>query len=242
MSWIELWRRRRVPCFRWKSPTTYHRSQLLEVTSFCRRVFHAFFVGAVQSDFLAWEKGRNLSIYHLKSRFLCICIFIYMSSRKYLVHQAIGGVFLPRSPVPYGFWRPDLVLHSHIISCLSAVFPFDWLACGLAGWAWPANLTGWLLAGWLVGWWLAGWLAGLGWLGLAGLLTSLAGRLLAGWLYILYGWLVFDGCGLPDLWAWIWPRSDLVLTSFWTSYWTSYNLHLLIGYINDEEDKVPTSY
>ena len=25
------------------------------------------------------------------------------SSGKYLVHQAIGGVFLPRSPVPYGF-------------------------------------------------------------------------------------------------------------------------------------------
>ena len=75
-----------------------------------------------------------------------------------------------------------LTSYSTPISCLSAVFPFDWLA------------GGWLAAGWVAGW-AAGWLAG--WLGLAGLLTSLAGRLLAGWLYILYGWLVFDGCGLP---------------------------------------------
>ena len=128
-------------------------------------------------------------------------------------------VWFLKAPLPYCVWVPYFLLTG-------------WL---VAGCSWPANLTGWLLAGWLVG--------GLaGWLGLAGLLTSLAGRLLAGWLYILYGWLVFDGCGLPDLWAWIWPRSDLVLTSFWTSYWTSYNLHLLIGYINDEEDKVPTSY
>ena len=167
---------------------------------------------------------QNLSILHILYINTCKrSIYPYMSSGKYLVHQAIGGVFLPRSPVPYGFWRPDLVLHSHIV-----------FECRISFW-----LAGW----WVAGCWLGGWLAGglAGWLGLAGLLTSLAGRLLAGWLYILYGWLVFDGCGLRVWRAWIWPSSDLVLTSFWTSYWTSYNLHLLIGYIKDE-DKVPTSY
>ena len=54
---------------------------------------------------------------------------------------------------------------------------------------WPADwLAGWA---WLVGWAAAGWL---------------------GWLYIFYdyGWLVFDGCGLP----FYWHESDLVLTSF----------------------------
>ena len=56
-----------------------------------------------------------------------------------------------------------LTSYSTPISCLSGVFPFDWLAGGwlAAGWVagWPA---GWL-AGGLAGW-LAGWLAGLGWL------------------------------------------------------------------------------
>ena len=68
-----------------------------------------------------------------------------------------------------------------------------WVPYFLNGW--PAGgLAGWV--GWLAGWLLAGWVAGC-WL--------------AGWLFILYGRLVFDGCGLLVLWAWIWPRSDLVL-------------------------------
>ena len=66
-----------------------------------------------------------------------------------------------------------LTSYSTPISCLSAVFPFDWLASDWllmagrpAGWSaglgWLTYITGWLLAGWLVGWWLAGGLAGLG--------------------------------------------------------------------------------
>ena len=112
--------------------------------------------------------------------------------------QAIGGVFLPPCPVPYGFWRPDLVLHSHIVFDSRTSF---WLA-GLAG-----ELAGWLAAGWVAGWmaggWPAGGLAGLGWL--AGL---------AGCIYYMSGWY------LMDVGSWFYGHeSDLVLTSFWTCPW-----------------------
>ena len=121
-----------------------------------------------------------------------------------------------------------LTSYSTPISCLHAVLIFDWLAGGWLLWLALAGLAGWLLAGWLAdwlvpGWWLAGWLGLAGWLAwLAGCwLAGLAGRLLAGWLggwlYILYdyGWLVFDGCGLPGFMGMnltsFWPRFDLVL-------------------------------
>ena len=145
-----------------------------------------------------------------------------MSSGKYLVHQAIGGVFLPRSPVPYGFWRPDLVLHSHIVfECRISFWLAGWWVAGAAGWVagWPA--------GWLAGWaWLACWLAWMAGCWLAVYVIWMAGI----W------WMWAPGLTGMNLTS-FWPRFDLVLTS----YWTSYNLHLLIGYINDE-DKVPTSY
>ena len=90
-----------------------------------------------------------------------------------------------------------------------------------------------LLTGWVAGW-PAGWLAGWAWL--ACWLAWLAGCWLAGCIYYMDGWYLMDVGSRFDE-----HESDLVLTSFWTSCWTSYNLHLLIGYINDE-DKVPTSY
>ena len=152
-----------------------------------------------------------------------------MSSGRYLLHQAIGGVFLPRSPVPHGFWRPDLVLHSHIVfACCTYFWLAGWWLAALAGLGWLGWLAGWL-ADWLVpGWWLAGWLAGglagwlAGWAWLAGWLAWLAGCWLAGWLagwlavYIIWLWMA----GIWWMWA---PRfygheSDLVLTSYWTSY------------------------
>ena len=145
-------------------------------------------------------------------------IIHYMSSGKYFVHQAIGGVFLPRSPVPYGFWRPDLVLHSHIV--------FEWrISFWLAGW-WVAGcwLGGWL-AGGLAGR-RAGWLAG--WLGLAGLLV-----------YIIW---------MAGIWCRMWAPglTGMNLTSFWPRFGPRTGprticICLLIGYINDE-DKVPISH
>ena len=133
--------------------------------------------------------------------------------------------------VPTSFSSPAWFLpHSHIVfECrtsfwlaggwLVAGCSWLWLAgLGCLGWlAWLAGcwLCGWLAGAWLVAGWLADglarWLAGLGWL--AGLAGWLLAGWVAGWLYILYdyGWLVFDGCGLPVLWAWIWPRFDLVL-------------------------------
>ena len=111
-----------------------------------------------------------------------------MSSGKYLVHQATGGVFSPRSPVPYSFLK----------AWPSTPLPYRvWLPYFL--------LTGWLLAGWLAGWWLAGWpgwLAGWAWL--------------AGWLAVNIIWMAgiwwmwapgFMGMNLPLFW----PRFDLVL-------------------------------
>ena len=159
----------------------------------------------------------------------------YMSSGRYLLHQAIGGVFLPRSPVPYGFWRPDLV-YSTPISCLHAVLLFDWL-----GW------LAWLAGRWLVpGWWLAGWPAG--WLGLAGWLGWPAAGWLAGWLAVYIIWLWMAG-----IW-WMWaPRfygheSDLVLTSFWprtgprTCTAPESAFVVLVISTKNDEHKVPTSY
>ena len=106
-------------------------------------------------------------------------IDLYMSSGRYFVHQAIGGVptsfsspvwFLkawPRTLLPYRVWMPYFFLTG-------------WLLMAVAGWPWLAWLAG------LAGCWLGG---------------RLAGAWLASWLYILYdnGWLVFDGCGLPVL-------------------------------------------
>ena len=168
-----------------------------------------------------------------------------------MLHQAIGGVFLPRSPVPYGFWRPDLVLHSHIVfACRTYFWLAGWWLAALAGLGW----LGWLAAGWVAGWlagaWLAGWPAGwlAGWLGLAGLAGRLlAGRLLAGWLggwlYIIYdyGWLVFDGCGLPGF-------MGMNLTSFWprtgprTCTAPESAFVVLVISTKNDEHKVPTSY
>ena len=73
----------------------------------------------------------------------------HMSSGIYLVHQAIGGVFLPRSPVPHGFLKPDLVLHSHIVfTCRNYFFLTGWLVlAALAGLGW----LGWLATGWVAG-------------------------------------------------------------------------------------------
>ena len=169
----------------------------------------------------------------------------HMSSGRYLLHQAIGGVFLPRSPVPYGFWRLDLVLHSHIVfACRTYFWLAGWWLAALAGLGW----LGWLaagcwLGGWLIGWCLAGgWLAGwpAGWLGLAGWLALLAGCWLAGsvagciYYMIMDGWYLMD-VGSPVLWAWIWPRSDLVLTSYWTSYlYCPWICICCIGYINEK--------
>ena len=119
----------------------------------------------------------------------------------------------PRTPLPYRV-------------CIPCFFLTGW-----AGW------LGWLAAGWVAGWlagaWLvAGWLAGgvAGWVGLAGWMAWLAGCWLAGWLYILYdyGWLVFDGCGLPGF-------MGMNLTSYWTSYlYCPWICICCIGYINEK--------
>ena len=97
-----------------------------------------------------------------------------------------------------------LTSYSTPISCLHAVLLFDWLAGGWLLWLALAGLAGWV-AGWLAGAWLvAGWLGGwvAGWLG----------GWVAGCIYymIVDGWYLMD-VGSPVLWAWIWPRSDLVL-------------------------------
>ena len=105
-----------------------------------------------------------------------------------------------------------LTSYSTPISCLSAVFPFDWLAGGWllmagrrAGWlGLAANLSGWLLAGWL-----AGGLAGWAWL--ACWLAWLAGCWLAGCIWMAGIWWMwapgFTGMNLTSFW----PRFDLVL-------------------------------
>ena len=182
-------------------------------------------------------------------------IYIYMSSGRYLLHQAIGGVFLPRSPVPYGFWRPDLVLHSHIVfACRTYFWLAGWWLAALAGLGWLGWL-GWLAAGWVAGWlagaWLvAGWLAGglAGWAWLAGWLGWPAAGWLAGWLAVYIIWLWMAG-----IW-WMWaPRfygheSDLVLTSFWprtgprTCTAPESAFVVLVISTKNDEHKVPTSY
>ena len=112
----------------------------------------------------------------------------------------------PRTPLPYRV-------------CMPYLFLTGWLVAGCSGWPWLAWLAGWLAGAWLVAGWLAGrragWLAGWAWL--AGLAGRLVAGWLGGWLYILYdyGWLVFDGCGLPGFMGMnltsFWPRFDLVL-------------------------------
>ena len=147
-------------------------------------------------------------------------IIHYMSSGKYFVHQAIGGVFLPRSQFSSPVW-----------------FLKAWPRTPLPYRVWVAYflLTGWLVGGWLLAGWLAGrragwpagsggWLAG--WLGLAGLLV-----------YIIWmAGILMSECGLPVWRAWIWPRFGPRTGPRTICIW-----YLLIGYINDE-DKVPISH
>ena len=163
------------------------------------------------------------SLFPQKSIFRCyiwaaedICYIKQLAGCSYLVLQS-RMVF------------EGLTSYSTPISCLHAVLIFDWLAGGWLLWL--------ALAG-LAGWWLAGWLAGglAGWAWLAGWLGWPAAGWLAGCIYymIMDGWYLMD-VGSPVLWAWIWPRSDLVLTSYWTSYlYCPWICICCIGYINEK--------